>query len=80
MAWTDPATDSQISARFRMFRYTHSASLAEEDNRYNWIKEHRPTRKEMSQELGRVRKLKIDRNCNEKTAWDSDVWADYNSK
>lgn len=55
MAWTDPATDNQINALYWMIESKIGFIKAKE--RCKWLKENRPNRKEISEELGRVKEL-----------------------
>ena len=83
MAWSDPATDKQLDALLWMLR-NHTDSLESHKMRAEWLKQNRPTRKEISEEMGRVRDLCI--RYKDLGHWDSshkqellnsEIWKNY---
>ena len=74
MAWSDEPSDAQINALLNMIRWEISN---EEIPRINAYLKERATRREVSDELGRLRELKMSRKMNPDTAFASEIWADY---
>lgn len=74
MAWSDEPSDAQINALLNMIRWEISNEEIPRINAY--LKEH-ATRREVSDELKRLRELKMSRKMNPDTAFASEIWADY---
>lgn len=74
MAWSDEPSDAQINALLNMIRWEISN---EEIPRINAYLKERATRREVSDELRRLRELKMSRKMNPDTAFASDIWSDY---
>lgn len=74
MAWSDEPTDAQINAALNLMRWEISNDEIPKIEAY--LKEH-ATRRELSNELGRLRDLKIDRKMSRDTAFGSEIWANY---
>lgn len=74
MAWTDKPTDSQINALLNMIRW----EITREDMpKINAYLVNNTTRKEVSEELGRLRVLKMSRKMNRDTAFAGAIWNNY---
>lgn len=77
MAWNDPATKNQLGALWGMLAWG-TGGREKRAEMFKWLEhEYKPTRKELSNELNRVRNLKIDRKLNEETAWSGELWSKY---
>ena len=74
MAWSDEPTEAQIGALHHLMRW--KLSNAELIRAMNWLREH-ATRQDLSNELGRVRKLYIDHELTKERCFDSEVWEGY---
>lgn len=74
MAWSDEPTDNQINALFNLVRW--EISREEMPKMEAYLKEH-ATRRELSNELGRLRDLKIERKMNRDVAFAGDIWSEY---
>lgn len=74
MAWSDGATMSQIGAWFNMVKW--ELKVGEEVTTGDYLKAH-ANRRQMSDELERVRGLKIARRLNRDNLFDSPLWDDY---
>ena len=74
MAWSDEPTDNQINALFNLVRW--EISREEMPKMEAYLKEH-ATRRELSNELGRLRDLKIERKMNRDVAFAGDIWSGY---
>ena len=74
MAWSDEPTEPQIDVVYRWLYW----NLPTEEARKAamWLKEH-ATRREVSTEMTRLKKLYDQRALNKDTAFDSDIWLDY---
>lgn len=74
MAWTDKPTDNQINALLNMIRW----EITREDMpKINAYLVNNTTRKEVSEELGRLRMLKMSRKMNRDTAFAGAIWNNY---
>ena len=74
MAWTDKPTDNQINALLNMIRW----EITREDMpKINAYLVNNTTRKEVSEELGRLRVLKMSRKMNRDTAFAGAIWNNY---
>lgn len=74
MAWTDKPTDNQINALLNMIRW----EITREDMpKINAFLVNNTTRKEVSEELGRLRMLKMSRKMNRDTAFAGAIWNNY---
>lgn len=74
MAWTDKPSDAQINALLHM---VHWEITNADIPRISAYIEECKTRKEVSDELGRIKELKINRKLNKDTLYDSEFWARY---
>ena len=74
MAWSDQPTEKQVGALLNMIRW--QISNQEVPSIINHLME-KTTRQELSNELGRLRELKISRKLNKDNAFESDIWAGY---
>lgn len=76
MAWTDEPSDKQINALLNLLRwevYRDEIKGIEEYLKTN------ATRREVSDELGRLRDLKMNRKLNRDNAFESELWKNYNN-
>ena len=74
MAWTDKPTDNQINALLNLIRW----EITREDMpKINAYLVNNTTRKEVSEELGRLRMLKMSRKMNRDTAFAGAIWNNY---
>lgn len=71
MVWDDKPTDRQLSAVQRLVRWV--ASIETETKMTDWLKA-TATRKQVSEELGRLRKLYIDRKLDKTSMFESPIW------
>lgn len=74
MGWQDGATMNQIGAWLNMARW--QIRLDEETALGDYLKNH-VNRKQMSDELSRIRDLKIERRLTRERLFDSPIWKDY---
>ena len=74
MAWSDEPTQAQIAALFNLIRWEISREEMPKIERH--LRTY-ATRQELSNELGRLRELKISRKLNKDNAFESDIWAGY---
>lgn len=74
MAWSDEPTYAQIETLGRWLEW----KVADNDRRkaLHWLKEH-ATRKEVSDEMTRVRKLYYEHNLTKDECFNSSIWEDY---
>lgn len=75
MAWTDKPSDAQLAAWYNMTKWV----LDREDylRARAWIMDHF-TKKQISDELGRIRDLVIEKRLRTKEqVFGSDLWKDY---
>lgn len=78
MSWEDKPTEGQISALFHMIRW--EMPTAEAQDAVNWLKEN-ANRRQASDELGRIRELKMSRALDREACFRSPIWEGYfNSK
>lgn len=75
MAWTDEPSDTQINALLNLIRWEISREEMLKITDYLTMN---ATRKELSTELGRLRRLKIGRKLNRDNAFESELWDNYN--
>lgn len=71
MTWNDKPTDSQLSAVQRLVHWV--ASIETEMKMTDWLQA-TATRKQVSEELGRLRKLYIDRKLDKTSMFESPIW------
>ncbi|MBO7720131.1 hypothetical protein J6S35_00630 [Candidatus Saccharibacteria bacterium] len=78
MAWSDGPTKAQVNALWRLMQW---ALLPNDvlNEAVAWL-EKRVNRKQMSQELGRVRALQIDRKLDKISCFDSPIWDGFEHK
>lgn len=76
MAWTDEPSDKQINALLNLIRW--EIHLGEIKVIEGYLKTN-ATRRQVSEELGRLRDLKMDRKLNRDNAFESEIWKNYNN-
>lgn len=76
MAWTDEPSDKQINALLNLIRW--EIHLDEIKGIEEYLKTN-ATRREVSEELGRLRDLKMNRKLNRDNAFGSEIWKNYNN-
>lgn len=76
MAWTDEPSDKQINALLNLIRW--EIHLDEMKGIEEYLKKN-ATRREISEELGRLRDLKMNRKLNRDNAFESEIWKNYNN-
>lgn len=74
MAWTDKPTDAQIRALLNMMRWV--VADREVAGIVTYL-ENNATRRQVSDELGRLRDLKIDRKLTRESCFSSDLWKGF---
>jgi hypothetical protein len=78
MAWTDKPTKAQLNMMWHWFNW--EMPRAEATDALDWL-EKNATRKQVSDELGRLRELSLARNLNREQCFSGEVWQEYfNSK
>ena len=76
MAWNDKPSDAQIGALLNLIRW----EITNQDvPRIVAYLESHATRRTISEELGRLRELKINRKMNRDSAFDSLFWGKFTS-
>ena len=76
MAWTDEPSDKQINALLNLIRW--EIHLDEIKGIEEYLKTN-ATRRQVSDELGRLRDLKMNRKLNRDNAFESEIWKNYNN-
>ena len=76
MAWVDEPSGKQINALLNLIRY--EIHLDEMKGIEEYLKTN-ATRRDVSEELGRLRDLKMNRKLNRDNAFDSELWKNYNN-
>lgn len=78
MAWSDGPTKAQVNALWRLMQW---ALLPNDvlNEAVTWL-EKRVDRKQMSEELGRIRSLYIDRKLDKISCFDSPIWDGFEHK
>lgn len=76
MAWTDEPSDKQINALLNLIRW--EIHLDEIKGIEEYLKTN-ATRRQVSEELGRLRDLKMNRKLNRDNAFESEIWKNYNN-
>lgn len=74
MAWTDKPTDAQLNAFWNLTMGT--LSTPEAKDAMAWL-EKNANRRQVSDELGRIRDLYIDHNLTREECFNGDVWKEY---
>lgn len=78
MAWGDKPTDAQINAVWHWFYWKMPTEEAKDA--VDWLKQN-ATRKQVSEELGRLRELSLKHALNRDVCLSGEVWQEYfNSK
>lgn len=78
MAWIDKPTKAQINALYSWFRW--KMPTAEAKDALDWL-EQNATRRQVSDEMKRVRELYLTRSLNRDDCFRGEVWREYfNSK
>lgn len=76
MAWTDEPSEKQINALLNLIRWEIHRDEIKGIGEY--LKAN-ATRREVSEELGRLRDLKMSRKLNRDNAFESEIWKNYNN-
>ena len=76
MVWTDEPSDKQINALLNLIRW--EIHLGEIKAIEEYLKTN-ATRRQVSDELGRLRDLKMNRKLNRDNAFESELWKNYNN-
>ena len=76
MVWTDEPSEKQINALLNLVRW--EIHLDEMKGIEEYLKTN-ATRREVSEELGRLRDLKMNRKLNRDNAFESEIWKNYNN-
>jgi hypothetical protein len=74
MAWIDKPTKAQINALYLMIRW--HMSTVEVNDALDWL-EQNATRKQVSDELSRIRDLKLSRKLDRDGCFRGEVWSEY---
>ena len=74
MSWTDKPTDSQLETIYQWFRWVMPTAKASDS--VKWLGDH-ANRKQVSDEMTRIRDLKKSRNLSHERCFESDIWGDY---
>ena len=78
MAWTDKPTEAQINALWYWFKW--AMPTAEAKDALDWL-ENNATRKQVSDEMGRIRDLRKSQSLTRKECFGGKIWEEYfNSK
>lgn len=77
MTWSDEPTYAQISCICNWLSWHLPTEEAQRAS--TWLKEH-ATRHEVSDEMGRLRKLHKSHQLDRKNCFESDVWEGYDTK
>lgn len=76
MAWTDEPSEKQINALLNLIRWEIHRDEIKGIEKY--LKTN-ATRRDVSEELGRLRDLKMNRKLNRDNAFESELWKNYNN-
>lgn len=74
MGWLDKPTEEQINALWRWFRW--QMPRAEAQDALKWLQKN-ATRRQVSEEMDRVRRLFHARKLSREECFSSDIWAEY---
>ena len=74
MAWSDEPTPAQIGTIYRWIEW--KMTNLEAKKAMQWLRQH-ATRKEVSDEMTRIRNLKNEHKLTKEECFNSEVWADY---
>lgn len=74
MAWTERPSEKQIGALYNLVRWVVSLEEFKKRELYLSVA---ATKREMSEELGRVRELKLGRKLTKDNAFQGKIWKDY---
>lgn len=74
MAWSDEPTDAQVGALYHFIRW--KMPDAEAIRACEWLREN-TTRREVSYELNRVRRLYLDHKLTLDRCFEGDIWEGY---
>lgn len=74
MAWSDEPTDAQMSAIFMLIRWSIPTETAQDA--VKWLAEH-ATRRDVSNEMKRLRELNIRHNLNASNCFESEIWEGF---
>lgn len=76
MAWTDEPSDKQINALLNLIRWEIHRDEMKDIEEYLKVN---ATRHDVSEELGRLRDLKMNRKLNRDNAFEGEIWKNYNN-
>lgn len=74
MSWNDKPSEAQLGIIYKWLRWEMPNSKASEA--VNWLEDH-ATRKEVSLEMDRLKKLRDSRRITKESCFDSAVWKGY---
>lgn len=74
MAWSDEPTQAQLATIYHLIRW--KLPTAELAFAVKWL-ENNATRREVSYEMGRLRKLYIDHKLTKDNIFESEIWEGY---
>ena len=74
MAWEDKPTEAQRNALWYWYKW--ELPSAEASDALKWLKEN-ATRKQVSEEMGRVRELHANKRLNREECFKGEVWSEY---
>lgn len=74
MAWSDEPTDAQLNAIFMLIRWTVPIPTAQ--RAVTWLKYH-GTRREVSDEVKRLRELNQTRNLSALNCFEGEIWEGF---
>lgn len=74
MSWIDKPTKAQLNAIWHWFNWEMTG--AEARDALNWL-EKNATRKQVSEELGRLKELSLEHKLNREECFRGEVWQDY---
>ena len=76
MSWDDKPTANQLDAIRRFLGFHTTMPRKKVSAAIEYLEEH-ATRREASEELGRLRSMFIDRKLNRDNCFDSEIWKDF---
>lgn len=76
MSWEDKPTDNQLNAIFNFIEWHAHVPRKKAKAAIDYLREH-ATRRQASDELGRLRNLYIDRKLNRDNCLTTEVWKDF---
>lgn len=76
MAWTDKPTDKQLNAVYRFLAWNAGVPDIKAKDATDWLEEN-ADRKQVSDELTRLRDLCIDKELKLNNCFSSEIWESY---